>query len=352
MPHGRQLTEPADRTLRRWLLIRRILGITLVLGVFCAVWLLALAPDEGPGPILPDVDQQFSLDLEVIQTADEDTVYVVEQRAHPFYRIFAFDPATGDTTTVFTVPEDAIVYGIALNPERTSLAVAYSPDLRIGGSGLWTLDLDSGAFTMVADAEPDIYLTELEWAADGNSVFATHVDRREDEERLSVATVDIVDGDTTIVRSQAMTPMVNDGDLYYLEVDAEKARRSIGVMDGTGTASVIEILGGARDLDHLIAGADGDGSVRVAVLDEQDDGLLSIGSPASAHGNHNVPSAWWSVGAADDSAVSTELEPIIVYDASVTTSGSIVYATVEGLSIGADERLDLIKSRAIRFVAA
>lgn len=78
---------------------------------------------------------------------------------------------------------------------------------------------------------------------------------------------------------------------------------------------------------------------------------MSLGKPAAARGNHNIRSAWWS---SEELALLTELdefEPIIVYDAATSDSGAIVYATLEGLSIGQDERVDVIRSRAIRFIA-
>lgn len=83
----------------------------------------------------------------------------------------------------------------------------------------------------------------------------------------------------------------------------------------------------------------------------QDEGLLSLGSPASAHGNHNVQSSWWSIEQQADAVELWNLEPIVVYDAVASDSGAIIYATLEGLSIGDEERIDLVSSRSIRFVA-
>jgi hypothetical protein len=79
-------------------------------------------------PVLPDTTHAFSLDLEVIANMDHEVVYAAEQRSGSAYRMFSFDPATGAVETVFTVPKDAVIYGIALRPDRTSLAVANSPD--------------------------------------------------------------------------------------------------------------------------------------------------------------------------------------------------------------------------------
>lgn len=346
------MTTEQPKSLRFWLRARRILQVALVIAVFGAVWLVGFRTSPEP-EVLPDTSEQFSLDLSVSASLDHDLVYVVEQRARPKYRIFSFDPATGTDETVFTVPEDAIIYGISLHPDRSQLAVSYSTDFNIEGNGVWLLDLDTRDFTEVSSTEPGVYLTELEWSRDGSEVFATHVDRRTDTEILSIASINISSGSiptgtVEVIVNDAITPAVADGGLFHLTVDEEKARRAIGVLTTDGNVESIEVLDGERDLDHLTARANLD-DVFVAVLDQQDGGLLSLGAPAAAHGNHNVRSSWWSI---DNGTEMTDLEPIIVYDAATSDSGAIVYATLEGLSIADGERVDLIRSRAIRFVAA
>lgn len=335
----------ADRSLVFWQRLRRLLQVTLVLGVFLGVWLVALRPESEPA-VLPDTSEQFSLDLVVNDLLDHDVVYAVEQRARPMYRIFGFDPATGDEETIYTVPEDAIVYGIALSPDRSQLAVAYSVDFSIEGNGIWLLDLDSLDFTEVAATEDGVYLTELDWSLDGTGVFATHVDRRTGTEKLSVASIAMASGEVDVVLENAITPGASVDGLFYLTVDEEKARRSVGLLGENDTATIIEVLAGVRDLDHLTIRAE---ELLVAVLEEPDEGLLSLGTPAAAHGNHNIRSSWWTVDETEEDEL-TDFAPIIVYDASATDSGAIVYATLEGLSIGDGERVDVIKSRAIRFV--
>lgn len=346
------MTADQPNGLRFWLRVRRLLQAALVIAVFGAVWLVGFRPASEP-EVLPDTSEQFSLDLSVSASLDHDLVYVVEQRARPKYRIFSFDPDTGADETVFTVPEDAIIYGISLHPDRSQLAVSYSTDFNIEGNGVWLLDLETLEFTEVSPTEPGIYLTELEWALDGSEIFATHVDRRADTESLAIASVSIdhdavTAGTVEIILEDAITPAVAGGGLFHLTVDEEKARRAIGVLTSDGAVHSIEVLDGERDLDHLTARADRD-DVFVAVLDQQDEGLLSFGTPVAAHGNHNVQSSWWSV---DTAIEPTAIEPIIVYDAATSGSGAIVYATLEGLSIADGERVDLIRSRAIRFVAA
>jgi hypothetical protein len=161
--------------------------------------------------VLPDTQAHFLLDLEVIGKVAHDVVYVVEQRARPAYRIFSFDPSTGADKTVVTVPTDAIIYGIALSPDRSTLAVAYSADFHTEGSGLSTLDVASGKLTEVVPAQPNVYLTDLEWSVDGRSVLATHVDRTGTDEQLGISRISLADKSATMIVDDAIAPVV-DGD--------------------------------------------------------------------------------------------------------------------------------------------
>jgi len=336
--------------------------VVVALWIAFFVWTVSVngSTDGAAPPVLPEIlpdvattpaeeaKTQFSLDLTVINTADHDVIYAVEQRARPGYRIFAFDPATGTEQTVFTVPKDAIIYGIALNSTRDQLAVAYTPDFNLGGAGLSLLDLTSGELTEIIATTEDVYLTEPEWSSDRQSVFVTHVDRRGEDEELALAEVDITRGEVEIVIRDGITPAVQDDDLFYLAVADDNARRSVGVLDASGQTTVISVGDNQYDLDHLVAGP-GTDTAHVAVLDPVDTSTLTFGTAADAHGNHNLRSTWWSLNH-DPSPI--DIDGATVYDAEVSPSGAIIYATVEGLSIARDQRVDLIKSRAIRFVAA
>jgi len=334
---------PDRRQLNR--LPRPFLGF-VALFVAVGAWLLSIGGGDREPPILPDTDVQFSLDLEVVASTDADPVYIVEQRARPRYRIFEFDPRTGEVTTVFTVPEDAVIYGISLSPDRTTMAVAYTPDFELDGSGMWLLDLESGSLTVATEVVPDLYLTEPEWSSDGSEVLVTQVDRRRADEDLALAVVDVETGAVDIVNDDAITPAVAGDALCYLTLDDENARRSIGC-DTDGDITEIEVFGGEVDLDHLVA-ATSTGEMRVAVLEAPDEPALTVGAQADAHGNHNVRSAWWDV--ASGGGVPVGAEPIIVYDA-VRTDAAITWSvTLEGLSATDGERTDLIESRALRFI--
>lgn len=331
--------------------LARALQFLVALSVVVLVWSIGYRDGDGPGEVLPTTESQFSLDLDVIATVDHDLIYAVEQRARPYYRIFSLNPATGEVETVYTVPEDAIIHGIALSPDRSTLAVAYSPDLAFGGNGIWTIDLATGEFTERLAATSNVYLTDLAWSPDADSLLATSVDRREEDEELSAARLSLVSGELTTIAEAAVNPVQIGDDVYYLTVDRNNARRTIGVVDTADGGRELRIGDTEVDLDHLTARPEGADTLRVAVLDADDEGL-TFGTPAEAHGNHDQPSTWWTVALDDDgtAASATDLEPIIVYDA-VATADAIVYATGEGIAFGTSERTDVVFSRAIRFVA-
>ncbi len=311
-----------------------------------------VTPESTAEQVLPDGSTGFSLDMEVVGTADTEVVYAVEQRARPDYRIFSFDPVTGEVVTMFTVPEDAIIRGIALSPDGGSLAVSYSPDFHINGSGIWLLDLETLEFSELSVQQTDIYLTEPEWSSDGESIFATRVDRTAETEVLDLAEVSAADGSTSTAVANGITPAVVGDDLYYLVVEEEtQARREVGVITEAGESSTITVDDGSRDLDQLVA--DESGGLSVSVLEVQEIVPLSLGQSAQAHGNHQIPSTWWQVPAAGDGLTATEVgsEPVLVLDA-VSEGDAIVYATGEGISVAVGtEQTSLIESRAISFVA-
>lgn len=348
------MTSPAaDQTSTRrgpglWTWIARFAKVAIAVNIGLAVWLIGFRHNEAPPPVVPETEFAFSLDLRINATAEHPLIYAVEQRARPQYRVFLLDPATGAVETVYTVPADAIIFDIALSPDASTLAVAYSPDFELDGSGVRILDLESGELEEWAALEPGVYLTDLAWTEDGSAVLATHVDRRGDDELLTA--VELGRGNHALtLAEQAINPVELDGVVYYLTVDDDMARRAIGVLDGAAR-STLAVGGGALDLDHLTSDHDA-GLLRVASVDLDEAGLgLGVGTTADAHGSHDVPATWWQIDA-DGGTTVLPLEPIIVYDAAATTD-SIVYATSEGLAVGTDTRIDLVKSRAIRFVAA
>ncbi|MDE0803577.1 MAG: hypothetical protein OSA99_09665 [Acidimicrobiales bacterium] len=326
----------------------RCLQAALAVTVAFAVWLVGFSPGSDEPAVLPDTSEQFSLDLEVVATAEAPLVYAVEQRARPDYRILRLDPTTGDVETIFTVPEDAIIYGIDVDATGSVLAIAYSPDLSLDGSGLWTFDMATDDLTQVAPVVPGTYLTDPGWGENGDEILATRVDRSADDEQLDAVGIDIETGAVEVIATDAVAPTDDGGLVHYLGVEPDTAaRQSVHTLDRTtGTDTVV--ASGEVDLDHLVTVAD---ALVVAVLDSDDTtGGLTLGTPAAAHGSHDIPSTWWTISAdALSGPASEDPESSLVYDADAAAE-TIVSATREGLTIGGETPIRLIASRALRFV--
>lgn len=331
------MNSPEQRVRRRRMLQVLFAAVVVAVGVTISVG------GADPAPVLPDTATQFSLDMEVIGEADVPLVYVVEQRARPAYRIFSFDPVTGEDTTVFTVPEDAIIHGIAKHPTDEVIAVAYAEDYRLNGNGMALLDLTSGELEIVTAGEEDVYLVDVSWREDGSGLLATQVDRRGADEQLSVVAIGL-DGPVSTLATDGVGPVELDGVVQYLRMDVDGARRSIAAV---GVTDATEVGDGTLDLDHLLGG-DTPGTFVVSSIDSQAT-TLSFGAPASAHGSHDVPATWWAASQDDAGTPLPLLEPGIVHDA-VRVGTALVYATNEGLTIANPAATAVIASRALRFV--
>jgi hypothetical protein len=217
---------PSASRERRWSIRRRgtrlaLLGVALGVAFLTFVGPISFLGKSSPAPVLPNTQKQFSLDLKVIGTLKHDVVYAVEQRAWPAYRIFAFDPVTGRDTTVFPVPKNAIVFGISLSPDRSTLAVSYSPDFHVYGSGLSLLDLKSKKFTEVTPAAPGVFDVNLEWSDDSKLIYSTRVDQRAPIEQLDIwRTSPVVGGSSELVMANAVNPRFSKGTCITLPLIA------------------------------------------------------------------------------------------------------------------------------------
>ena len=261
--------------IRRWKRVIRASQVLVALALFAAVWLIGFRSNDGPVPVIPDTESQFSLDLNVIASADHNVVYAVEQRARPFYRILSFDPSNGAVETIFTVPEDAIIYGIALSPDRETLAVSYSLDFGLDGNGVWLLDLDSGDFSEIVNTQTDRYLVDPAWNPDGTSVFATFVDRTTDDEQLTIAEI-YLDGTIVMRATNGVDPAIDNGLLYYLDVGEDSARRSIGVVDEEEAREKFPAGRKIRQLARFVPGFGQPGMERVDIVDDESEMTVTV----------------------------------------------------------------------------
>ena len=287
---------------------RTEVGLMVVVAVNLAalVWVIGLrSSGNGTPPALAATTPEFTLDATVVallESADPATIYVLEQRARPDYRIAAFEPTSGEPSTVFEIPDEALAYSIAASPSGESLAVAYTADFNVNGSGIVLVDIVDGSTRWIYEETPDEFVTDLAWSLDGMSIWATHI----------------------------------------------------------ATDESLSVVGGALDLDHLVVTRSGE-ALFVAALNssiETGGASLSIGQPAAAHGNHSGPSTWFRVDPSGTSpAHALPLTQTIIYGATARPDGLIAVATREGLitiefgDLGFHETT-LVESRALRAVAS
>ena len=144
-------------------------------------------------------------------------------------------------------------------------------------------------------------------------------------------------------------PTPTPPDLAGRKVGGQRARRSIGVINADRTTSTINIPEIDLDLDHLLTGHQT--QLTVAAIEPTGSGRVTIGKQADAHGNHDVPSQWWSIGLDLSTAEPrAELEQTVIYAAA--GQSHVVAATKTGHVIATNINQPIIQSRAIRFVAA
>lgn len=353
---------------------RVVHGLALI-WIVLAVWLVNvnLSSDVAVPDVLADAmpiqepqvaadgGAAFSLDARFVQSVASTPLYVLEQRAAPHHRVAELDPMTGELVTVWAIPDESLVHSIAQSPDGSYLAMAVTVDYRTPGNELVLLDLDDGETMSVWQGESGDHITDLAWSFDGSAVWATHVSGTlEGAEALSAIAIGVATGVVVDDIALAVNPAPLPDGVAFLDVDlADSARRSITTITGDGVNTVV-LEDGTRDLDHLIYDPTTDGLL-VAALVQPEMGVFGLGSPADAHGSHNVVSEWFTaqlselLGSPPGGAnlVSIDLTSTVVYDAVVTADGTLVFVTREGMSISSDRDapVSVMASRAFRKVA-
>lgn len=330
-------------------------GVALVFAGLAA-WLLVLRPAPSTDPATVDGTNvpaplvlpsgQDSLDHEVIGALEHDVVYALELRAAPDHRLLAFDPASGEVTTLHALSDTEQVLGLSLSPSGDRLAVAHARDVTQRGNGVALLAIDGGrGLATIVEGVQGIYLTDPVWA-DEETVLLTRTDVRAGAPTFEVVSVDVTSGAVAPVVADAVTPAFVDGVLHFLEPDEQGnglAVRRLGE-DG-GVAPVVRADGDAT-IDHLLGLPSGDLLFAVHQVEE---GGIVIGAPALAH---TGPSVWWTTAVDAPAPGDLGLGASSVLDAGVTRTGELLAVDREGLSITRDgTRHRLITTRSFRFVA-
>lgn len=297
----------------------------------------------------------FTLDAEVVGQlpTGAESVYFVEYRGYPNYRILRLDEGADAFEQVIQIPKETLVYSLAISADKSQLLVAWENELIGFSNGIYTVDLaaESPEFEALIPPVDGVVYSSIA-VADEGSFWATKVESLEGGLAYSLVEFDYA-GNVLRSVADAINPVVAEGELYFLPLEADESRRSIGKLMPDGTTAVIDILDGEYDLDDFLFLDD---QLYVAVLNRDQQASANIfldmfSSTASAHGNHNTPATWVAFDGADFSYVGdSDWGAKIIYDSVVLQNGQILELTNEGLEVIDDERTTIIKSRALRLV--
>jgi hypothetical protein len=311
-------------------------------------------PVARPQQIVATTAPSFESDSKVVSSASIDTLYYVEYRGHPNYRIVSFDPKTGVQKSIFTVPENGFVYAIALSPDRKKLLVSLAKNIHEKGNGVYLLDLSETA-PMLQEVIPqvvDVHLVDLVWGAASNRIWSTRGVSNRLKTKFSVAQIDLETRTVRDVIANAINPAPFGDSIAYLPLEADLSRRKIGVFDTQSkTNHDLGVFEGAYDLGNLIHDPHS-GRLRVSAI-ERKSAALQFGTIAYAHGNHNVDAIWIAVEPVSGNVVKDTQAPATIYDAQFSANGELIEVTSEGLALSkpGDQRKLLVKSRTFRHIA-
>lgn len=339
-----------------------VLKVLLRLGVglvcLVSVWLLAGSSVRD----LLDPPSNELADLPIdgsgrAGTDESEPIFMVEVASRPDYRLAAFDPTSTATTPVFVVPEFGVISSVGLSPDRSQLALAYTRDYTVPGSGIYLLDATTRADRVsgeldlreVTPEQPSGSFDTVRFAPDGATLWAT----LEEAHGSAVVAVDLLTGKVNKVIDNAVEPAPGDGWIAYLTLDPDGSRRSIGLLDlTTGTATTIPVLEGGYDLGNLLADTEQDRLVFTALLPSEETGI-QVGDPALAHGSHEGPAQWLTLDLASNQVRRLlEHEPMTVRDATMLASGEVAASTADGLIFVSDPPHLIVDSRRITELAS
>lgn len=297
---------------------------------------------------------EFSLDSQMVGTLSDGagSVYVVEYRGYPNYRILRFDEGGDGFEVVFQVPQRALVYAISLSADKQQLLLAFTQEVTGFSNGIYTLDLTADApepVELLPEVDGIVY-SDIE-AAGQNTFWATKVESRDGSFHYTLIEYDNAGNELQRI-ANATNPVVEDGRLYFLQLDDDDARRTIGSLNPDGSIESHEILGGDYDLNLFTFVGE---QVYVSVLDRDSDATTSnvildlFSSTAAAHGNHNTPASWVLLNRDDFSYVEdVDIDAKTLYDAITLPNGQVLELSVEGLELIDSDRNLIVKSRAFR----
>jgi hypothetical protein len=301
-------------------------------------------------------------------TAYTGELVYLEQQASPDFRVAALELATGDVSTLFTLPACAFAYGLDVHPITGAVLLAYTPPPSRGESGFDRSVLvelgDDGPRHVLGEDLPDHWALMPRWSADGEDVWYVALGPGFSSEVLphTLVRADRETGAIEVEIPWATEPTVSPtGDhVAWVAIDPETLQRTVvlATADGDPVRPLVH-AGDTQDLALPTFSADGRG-VLVAMLSTKETvpRAADLQAPPSVqgHGTHLIPADWYGIGIDDTALVLVSELGSIQYATTVSYDepSIMIAATGEGLELvhlesGASERLML--NRFIRALA-
>lgn len=221
-----------------------------------------------------------------------------------------YEVATGELTTLFTVPEGGWLAQTAVSPDGSQIALAYSPpptdedDVLFANSNLYLMLADGQSeprplTTLIKSTE--VYFQPV-WGSNGRYLYYAHNIPHSDDPfkvRTFVERWDIVTGEQTQLAPDAFWPRPSaDGNQFaYVHLNPDSLARSLHVADADGQNGR-ELIAGTvfEDVDAPLFSSDGTWLYFSAVE------TIAASQPwwerftgLQVAYAHDVPSDWWRV---------------------------------------------------------
>lgn len=222
---------------------------------------------------------------------------------------------TGKVDQLWKSPESAQLYGVAVSPTGSAIALGYSPPSRAEGlpwPDLYRIDRDgSNLQPLVQHRGPFESFDYPAWSPDGRWLYFTRSDVQVNEDQsfgdpiIELERIPAGGGQPEVVISYAEQASISvDGSrVTYLHFDLESLARSIWVADIDGS-NAVQLLADDRFFDvaspkfsldgETIAFA-GSGPIQPATFWPEDLDLLSWLSGAQPAYAHGLPWDFWTI---------------------------------------------------------
>jgi hypothetical protein len=278
----------------------------------------------------------------------------VEQRPYPYHRIARLDLATGAVTSLFDIPDGALVYHIVATPDPDTLLMTYSPsEVRYDRSGLYTVSLTDKTVAWVMGGETSAtYYAQPQWVGE----FITYAVYERETQARRVERYNTRTGRVSVVAEDAIAPLVSaDGmTVLYLRVNPSDGARSLWVAElADGIASEVVSERDFADIDVPTLSPDG-AWVYFTALESSSavDRVLEVVFGAGrvhAHGNHNVPMRWYRVSVDGGAPQPVTSDSFITLYGGLSAAAALGFVSDTGFYVAQADRIDqLIQSRVMR----